>query len=853
MTGRVEVVGREISLGPFEVVLREIERRCDRSRLGRSDREGTGVGEGVENPVIGKRGIPNPSAILPLIQKNPLRITGLEIDPEFDPVFLGQKRFAWFFARNPSWRSFLFLVPPFPPERLRQVGHRLTQSLGKLVFPGLDQPVTVEDVDPDTTPAQTFAGEGPPSRSSPIGSGPEMVTPVFHSEHCKLKRPSYSASQMNPDLAAQLDQARENGDLLASSHDNIVSLLGSASDERSEASVAELAGAGQWDELNDRFFQQLAFGTGGLRSRTISKIVTAAERGSAAEGDRPEFPCVGTNALNYYNITRATLGLVRYLLKAHAESGAEGRPSIALARDSRHFGGEFAECVTRVATENGVDMFLFPEPRSTPQLSFAVRHLNAGAGIVLTASHNPPSDNGYKVYWSDGAQIVEPHAGGIIAEVNAITGEGYDAVPEAERGTVTELGPEFDEDYMARLESLLLDPDLVQRERDALKIVFTNLHGTGGRLSPAMLRRLGFRCDTVPEQDNENGWFPTVKSPNPENAEALEMAIAQAERDNADIVIATDPDCDRMGVSVRNAAGEMQLITGNQIGSLMAWYRIETLFNQGILNDDNRDHAGLVKTFVTTELQTSIAKKFGIRCVNTLTGFKYIGEKLGKYEAAIPAELRENYRELSDEKTRALRLEHSTFFVFGGEESYGYLGADFLRDKDGNGAVVMFAELAAYAKSQGLTIPELLDRLFCEYGYFLEGQHPETLPGADGAAKIQALAGDYSANPPAEVDGSEVIKINDFATQDIDDEEGDRIPKEKMLFLELADGRALAVRPSGTEPKIKFYFFLRPAPGTDPSIAPDELESVKAEGAARVDSLKQWVIADMQTRLASFD
>ena len=654
---------------------------------------------------------------------------------------------------------------------------------------------------------------------------------------------------MKPELAQMLATATEAGDLLASSHDNIRELLESSENALYEASVTELAESGAWSELNDRFFTKLAFGTGGLRSRTISGIVTAAERGSAAEGERPEFPCVGTNALNYYNITRATLGLVRYLKSAHESEGREGRPSIAVARDTRHFGSEFADLVAQVATENGCDVYRFVEPRSTPELSFSVRHLGAGAGIVLTASHNPPPDNGYKVYWNDGAQVVEPHASGIISEVNSITGESYEALPPDQHGQVINLGTEIDEAYMARLESLLLDPELVQSQRDSLKVIFTNLHGTGGTIAPHMLRRLGFTCETVAAQDSEDGWFPTVKSPNPENAEALEMGIAQAESGGGDIVIATDPDCDRMGVAVRNAEGAMQLITGNQIGSLLAWYRVRTFERQGILTDENRQNGIIVKTLVTTRLQGAIASDFGISCVNTLTGFKYIGEKLGKYEMAIPEALRRDYRSLSDEESRTLRLAHSKFFVFGGEESYGYLGSDFIRDKDGNGAVVMFAELAAYAKSEGLSIPELLDQLYCRYGYHREGQHPEKLEGADGAAKIQALAADYSANPPTEIDDVPVVRVSDFLTQDIRDEEGDLLPKEKMIIVDLADGRTFAVRPSGTEPKIKFYFFQRPVPGDEPSIPAADLPAAKAAGDASYEALQDAVLADMRSRL----
>lgn len=412
---------------------------------------------------------------------------------------------------------------------------------------------------------------------------------------------------MNSELSDSLDAAVSAGDLLEDSLANIRELLASDNPVY-EASVAELVQRGEWTELNNRFFKKLAFGTGGLRGRSIGEVVTSIERGSAAEGERPEFPCVGTSSLNYYNITRATLGLVRQLVKAHS---GKGRPSLALARDTRYFGKEFADCVTRVATENGCDVYIFPIPRSTPHLSFAVRHLGTTAGIVLTASHNPPHDNGYKVYGSDGAQIVEPEASQIIAEVNAVQGETYDALPPDAQGTVTELGEDMDEAYMARLESLLLDPEMVQSQSD-LKIVFTNIHGTGGTIAPQMLRRLGFHCDTVAAQDTEDGAFPTVKSPNPENAEALQMGIDQADATGADIVIGTDPDCDRMGVVVRDGSGKMTLLTGNQIGSLMAYYRLLAFTERGIVNEGNRDHAVIVKTFVTTELQTAIASHFHV-------------------------------------------------------------------------------------------------------------------------------------------------------------------------------------------------------------------------------------------------
>jgi phosphoglucomutase len=319
------------------------------------------------------------------------------------------------------------------------------------------------------------------------------------------------------------------------------------------------------------------------------------------------------------------------------------------------------------------------------------------------------------------------------------------------------------------------------------------------------------------------------------------MAIKLADESGAEIVIGTDPDADRMGVAVRDDSGKMVLLTGNQIGSLMAWYRLKTCFELGWLTNANRTRGVLIKTFVTTELQTAIANSFGVSVVDTLTGFKYIAAKLKKYEDAIPADQKGDYRSLSQEHTRKLRLEFSRFFVFGGEESYGYLGSDAVRDKDANGATLMFAEVAAYAKSVGKTLTALLDDLYTEFGYFLEVGKALTMEGADGAAKIQALAGSYANNPPKEIDGSEVTRFRDFAAQDIYDQEGDLLPKEKMLFFDLADGRSFAVRPSGTEPKIKFYLYGKSATGGD-------LSTNKQAVANSLAALWQWIEEDAKQR-----
>ncbi len=652
-------------------------------------------------------------------------------------------------------------------------------------------------------------------------------------------------------LEATLQVAADAGQLLKTSHENILALLAASTNPVYRASIEELASAGQWAELNDRFFQALKFGTGGLRGRTVGKIVTQAERGSSAADQQPDHPCVGTNAMNFYNVGRATRGLVTYCKAWRAKAGLQGKPSIVFSHDTRMFSPEFAKRCAQIAIENGANVYLFDGCRATPEMSFAVRQLRADAGVMLTASHNPPHDNGYKVNFSDGAGIVEPHASGIIQEVNAIKDEAYEALPKDQQGKITLLGADMDAQYLERVETMMLQPELLKQEAaKKLKIVYTALHGTGGVLVPVLLKKLGFNFLTVPEQDVRDGRFPTVKSPNPENASALKMAVDLADKEGADIIIGTDPDCDRMGVGVRDASGKMVLLTGNQTGSLMGWYRLKTMFDLGILNESNKDRAVFLKTFVTSPMQDTIAAKFGVQCINTLTGFKWISAKLAKYEAVLPAEILAKYRDLPASETRAARLQFSKFLVFGGEESYGYMGDDFSRDKDGNGAVVMFAELAAYAASQGLTVAGLLDEVYCDVGYFLEVNQSKVFEGATGAAQIAKLADSYGANPPTEVDGSAVINVRDFRKPGIVDEEGDPVSTEKMLFVDLADGRSFAVRPSGTEPKIKYYMFAREVPASGQRLTRDELAAAKTKVSASLESLWAFLEKDIDARLA---
>lgn len=535
-------------------------------------------------------------------------------------------------------------------------------------------------------------------------------------------------------------------------------------------------------------------------------------------------------------------GLITYV-RRFVEADAPGRkPLIVIGHDTRHFSRDFAELCARICTDLGCDCALFDGPCSVPEVSFTIRELNADTGVMLTASHNPAHDNGFKAYFNDGAQLVAPHDQGVIAEVNALTSDTYEPLPAEQQGKLRVLGAEMDDIYIKRLKGIVLRPEVFGKA--SAKVVYTNLHGTGKRCIVPMLKSIGCQLSTVPEQDVQDGRFPTVASPNPENAPALDMAIAQADRENADLVIATDPDCDRMGIAVRDkATGKMQLLTGNQTGCLLAWYRCMSMRELGLVTPQNIDHAVMVKTYVTSPLQDAIAGHFGIATVNVLTGFKWIAAKLGKYENAIPAEKRAGYRGMTEEQTRALRLEHSKYFVFGGEESYGYLAQDFVRDKDANAAALCLAEMNAYLSTQGIGLLECLNNIYRELGFYKELGKNIVMEGADGAAKIAALTKDYIANPPKEMDGTPVTGLRDFSAGKMVDAEGDPVPAEKMLFIDLEDGRSFAVRPSGTEPKIKYYLFAHGQKGAD-------VAEAKAAVEAGIASLWKAVEADAHARMA---
>ena len=425
---------------------------------------------------------------------------------------------------------------------------------------------------------------------------------------------------MDSTLLSTLEQAVAEGKLLATSLENIQLLLAGTQDPVAPAAISELVAAGEWAELNNRFYKTLAFGTGGLRGRTIGMVVAPSEQANGGVNGRPEFPCIGTACMNYFNVGRAMRGLITYVRRFVEAEGCGRKPKIVVGHDTRHFSRDFAEYCARIATDLGCDCALFDGPCSTPEVSFAIRELNADTGVVLTASHNPAHDNGFKAYFNDGAQLIAPHDKAVIAEVNALTGDTYEPLPKEQQGSLSILGPEFDAIYIEKLKGIILRPDVFSKA--SAKVVYTNLHGTGGRCIVPILKQIGCNVSTVQEQDVLDGRFPTVASPNPENAPALDMAIAQADAENADLVIATDPDSDRMGIAVRDTAtGKMVLLTGNQTGCLMAWYRCMSAIELGIITPQNIDRAVMVKTFVTSPLQDAIAESFGISTVNVLTGF----------------------------------------------------------------------------------------------------------------------------------------------------------------------------------------------------------------------------------------
>ncbi len=647
----------------------------------------------------------------------------------------------------------------------------------------------------------------------------------------------------NDQLIAAVRTATESGKLMPSAAENLTAWWQGGLPAWATESIAELVTRGEWAELNDRFYRYLEFGTGGMRGRTIGAVAAKAETGQLSPLGSPEHAGIGCNMLNDFTLIRATLGLFRYVSKYLATQKNTARPRIVIAHDVRHFSRHFCELAASTWIRLGGEAYIFDGPRSTPQLSYSVRWLKAHTGVVITASHNPPHDNGYKAYFDDGAQVTPPHDKGIIDEVNAVPLSAVGQYLEKNLSQMQTLGREADDAYLAVAAQAAIDHELVRKS--GLRIVYTNIHGVGAVSAVPLLSHAGVRVTEVPEQAQFDPRFPTVKSPNPENAEALALAVALAEKGGHDVVMATDPDDDRMGVAVRNKAGKLELLTGNQVGVLLADYRIAKYKELGWIPKQGTQSACLIKTFVTTPLQDAVGKAHGVKVINTLTGFKWIASKMRGYEQKLTAAMGAgfNYDNTPFRERARLLQQHSTFYLFGTEESYGYLPNDFLRDKDGNAACLMFAELCAWVKSRGLTVPEYLDEIYLRCGFNLEGVINIYYEGASGAAKIKRILETYRNSPPKAFGDVRVTKFQDFGREKFYDTDGEQIPAQDLYLVTLSNGYSFAARGSGTEPKMKFYLFA-----AEPVKSAAELPTAKAKAKSTLDALKALIDADARQR-----
>lgn len=513
------------------------------------------------------------------------------------------------------------------------------------------------------------------------------------------------------------------------------------------------------NELIESFYRDLEFGTGGLRG----------------------IMGVGTNRMNKYTVGAATQGLANYLKKCFTDLP---NISVAIAHDSRNNSKYFARVAADILGANGIKVYLFEDLRPTPELSFAVRHLGCQSGIVITASHNPKEYNGYKVYWNDGGQLVPPHDNNVITEVKNIIDVGEIKFTGGESNVIL-IGKEIDDVYISALKSLSLNPDVISRQQ-SMKIVFTGIHGTGAVMVPPSLKAFGFANITcVEEQMIPDGNFPTVISPNPEEKAAMTMALELAREIDADLILATDPDADRVGVGVKDDKGEFILLNGNQSASLLIYYLVNQWEQKGKLTGNEF----IAKTIVTSELLKDIARSKNIESFDVLTGFKYIAEIIRNYEGVKQ-------------------------FIGGGEESYGYLVGDFVRDKDAVGACCMLAETAAWAKDQGMSMYELLIDIYVKFGFYLEDLVSITKKGKTGAEEIKRMMTGYRSDPPKEINGLSVIAVKDYLKQvetnlHTGKEYAIDLPKSDVIQFYLEGGSKITVRPSGTEPKIKYYFGVK--------------------------------------------
>ena len=520
------------------------------------------------------------------------------------------------------------------------------------------------------------------------------------------------------------------------------------------------------NEIKERIYMDLEFGTAGLRG-----IIGA-----------------GTNRMNIYVVRRATQGLANYIAKVDKKS-----QGVAIAYDSRHMSPEFAQEAALCLAANGIKAYIFETLRPTPELSFAVRHLGCVAGINVTASHNPPEYNGYKVYWEDGAQITPPHDSGIMGEVKAIsdwnTVKTMDKAEAEKAGLFEVIGKEVDDAYMAELKKQVIHMDAIQAEGKNLKIVYTPLHGTGNIPARRILKELGFEnVYVVKEQELPDGDFPTVSYPNPEAAEAFELGLKLAKEVDADLVLATDPDADRLGVRVKDKNGEYHDLTGNMSGCLLANYEIS---QRKAVNGSLPEDGALIKTIVTTNLADAIAKGYGVKLIEVLTGFKFIGQQILGFEKSGKGS-----------------------YLFGFEESYGCLIGTYARDKDAIVATMALCEAAAYYKTQGKTLWDAMIEMYEQFGYYKDDIKAVTMKGIEGLQKIQDIMNSLRQNPPAEFAGHKVVAVRDYKADTIKNLETGEVtptglPNSNVLYYELTNDAWVCVRPSGTEPKVKFYYGVK--------------------------------------------
>ena len=560
-----------------------------------------------------------------------------------------------------------------------------------------------------------------------------------------------------------------------------------------EATKEELKGISEDEnEIKERFYMDLEFGTAGLRG-----IIGA-----------------GTNRMNIYVVRRATQGLANYIAKV--DKKAQG---VAIAYDSRHMSPEFAEEAALCLAANGIKAYIFESLRPTPELSFAVRHLGCVAGINVTASHNPPEYNGYKVYWEDGAQITPPHDSGIMGEVKSIsdwnTVKTMDKAEAEKAGLFQVIGKEVDDAYMAELKKQVIHMDAIEKEGKNLKIVYTPLHGTGNIPARRILKELGFEnVYVVKEQELPDGDFPTVSYPNPEAAEAFELGLKLAKEVDADLVLATDPDADRLGVRVKDKNGEYHDLTGNMSGCLLANYELS---QRKTVNGSLPEDGALIKTIVTTNLADAIAKGYGVNLIEVLTGFKFIGQQILGFENSGKGS-----------------------YLFGFEESYGCLIGTYARDKDAIVATMALCEAAAYYKTQGKTLWDAMIEMYEQFGYYKDAIQSVTMKGIEGLQKIQEIMNSLRQNPPTEFAGHKVTAVRDYKADTITDVATGAVkptglPNSNVLYYELTDDAWVCVRPSGTEPKVKFYYGVK---GTSLADADEKSDIMGKAVLDMVDSMK---------------